>query len=38
VTVGAWVKTWGLRVELGMLGLGTKLRVDSNRVLRSTDG
>ena len=36
-TVGARVKTWGVRVELGMLGLGTKLEVDSNRVLRSTD-
>jgi hypothetical protein len=36
-TVGARVKTWGVRVELGMLRLGTKLEVDSNTVLRSTD-
>jgi hypothetical protein len=38
VTVGAQVKTWGVRVQLGMLGLGTKLGVDSNTVIRSTDG
>jgi hypothetical protein len=36
--VGARVKTWGVMVELGMLGLGTKLGVDSNTVLHSTDG
>jgi hypothetical protein len=33
----ARMKTWGVRVELGMLGLGTKLGVDSNTILRSTD-
>jgi hypothetical protein len=37
-TVGARVKTWGVRVELSMLGLGTKLGVDSNTVLQTTDG
>jgi hypothetical protein len=36
-TVGARVKTWRVRVESGMLRLGTKLRVDSNTVLRSMD-
>jgi hypothetical protein len=36
-TVGVRVKTWGVMVELGMLGLRTKLGVDSNTVLRSTD-
>jgi hypothetical protein len=36
-TVGARVKTWRVRVELGMLGLETKLGVDSNTVIRSTD-
>ena len=37
-TAGARVKTWGVRVELGMLGLRTKLEVDSNTVIWSMDG
>jgi hypothetical protein len=37
-TTGAPAKTWRVRVELGMLGLGTKLGIDSNTVLQSMDG
>jgi hypothetical protein len=38
VAVSVGVKTWGVRVELCVLGLETKLGVDSNTVMRSTDG
>jgi hypothetical protein len=38
VAAGARVRTWGVRVELCMLGLRTKLGVVSNIVMRSTDG
>jgi hypothetical protein len=37
-TAGAWVKTWGVRVKLCMLGLGTKLGVNSNTVMHTELG
>jgi hypothetical protein len=35
---GARVNNWGVRVELCMSGIGTKLGVDSNTFMRSMDG
>jgi hypothetical protein len=35
---GARVKTWRVMIELCMLGLVTKLEVDSNIIMLSTDG